>query len=276
MTPLPSTRKGFTLIELLVVISIIALLIGILLPALASARAAARVSRCLATTRSLAQAVNTHFTDTQGEMIAGLEDQWMSTLDDYLDGGADEYRLCPEASVLTEPETSSPGYWTGSATSAWHTTAYRFNDQDNFPFTGSYGINSFFYDDTTSFTAGAGWATASAYPDAWWGNADRITTTTTTPIFGDSNWRDAHPHHDDIFPADSQLDTGFKWDQTSGTNPHMMGRFVMNRHPGGTNLSFVDGHASTVPHQELWSLHWSRVFEPGDAPSNNSGGGGGF
>jgi prepilin-type N-terminal cleavage/methylation domain-containing protein/prepilin-type processing-associated H-X9-DG protein len=59
-------RRAFTLIELLVVIAIIATLIAILLPALASAREAGRQTRCLANTRSIAQAL-TMYSDSNRE-----------------------------------------------------------------------------------------------------------------------------------------------------------------------------------------------------------------
>jgi prepilin-type N-terminal cleavage/methylation domain-containing protein len=62
---------GFTLVELLVVMGIIALLIGILLPSLSSARKRANEIKCLASIRSILQAVHLYASDTDGRLVCG-------------------------------------------------------------------------------------------------------------------------------------------------------------------------------------------------------------
>lgn len=59
-------RGGFTLVELLVVVAIVALLVAILLPALAGAREAAKAVQCLSNLRTAGQAVVMYQNDNDG------------------------------------------------------------------------------------------------------------------------------------------------------------------------------------------------------------------
>jgi prepilin-type N-terminal cleavage/methylation domain-containing protein/prepilin-type processing-associated H-X9-DG protein len=59
-------RSGFTLVELLVVIAIIALLVSLLLPALAGARDAAKAVQCLTNLRTAGQAIVMYQNDNGG------------------------------------------------------------------------------------------------------------------------------------------------------------------------------------------------------------------
>lgn len=68
-------RSAFTLIELLVVISIIALLISILLPALSNAREAARNMSCLSQMRQFGIASLAYINDQDGFLPFGLYDE---------------------------------------------------------------------------------------------------------------------------------------------------------------------------------------------------------
>jgi prepilin-type processing-associated H-X9-DG protein len=41
-----------------------------------------------------------------------------------------------------------------------------------------------------------------------------------------------------------------------------MGRYAINRHRGGINVGFVDGHCARVPVKALLTLNWHQGFQP--------------
>ena len=71
--PKQRVRGGFTLIELLVVVAIIALLISILLPSLQRAKAQARQVMCLTSLRSLNEAAMFYMRDNDGWIPRGIQ-----------------------------------------------------------------------------------------------------------------------------------------------------------------------------------------------------------
>jgi type II secretory pathway pseudopilin PulG len=65
-SPALGSYPAFTLVELLVVIGIIAVLIGLLLPVLSKARRVAQTTKCMATERSIGQAMQLYAAENKG------------------------------------------------------------------------------------------------------------------------------------------------------------------------------------------------------------------
>lgn len=94
-------REGFTLIELLVVISIIALLISILMPALTKARKQARAVVCMSNLRQIGLAM-VYYAEAWDDYVprgtGGSDNLWFRMLMPYLEqkaidkGGIEDYR----------------------------------------------------------------------------------------------------------------------------------------------------------------------------------------
>jgi len=85
-----------------------------------------------------------------------------------------------------------------------------------------------------------------------------------TPLYGDSVWVGAWPQVNDTAPKD------YKGAGYAGSFPHeigkFMGRFALDRHDGGINVGFVDGHAAKVRVRGLWALTWHQGYLPNDNP----------
>jgi prepilin-type N-terminal cleavage/methylation domain-containing protein/prepilin-type processing-associated H-X9-DG protein len=258
-------RHGFTLVELLVVIGIIALLIAMLLPALNKARSAAKTASCLSTIRQLGTAF-TMYVNQQRKSIPYYpvgdpnyveQGLWIGQLRSVY-SKVDASRFCPEATTpLPHAATDDP---IGNAFASWGG-----NQKNAFIGTqlGSYGFNGWLYSWNDKHDGKGGPSpTSIGFAGGTWDNTRfKVPVTrrsTEVPVFCDSIWVDFWPQKDDQPPqAPSNLITG-----GYGGGQSMMARICIARHGRAINIAYADGHAATVPLQQLWQQYWWPGYIP--------------
>ena len=247
--------RAFTLIELLVVIAIIAILAGMLLPALSRAKVQAKTTLCLNNLRQMSLGTRFYAEDYKDHVppvINSVGEYWFNEIAPYL--GDEAYKKKPAEhlsgvmQVMFCPATKRPKLkpalddsWWGTATKTWRALEAE----------GSYGMNLWLDNQGQYLTD---FPRDKYYPQFSTAPAD-------VPAYGDSVWVGSWPEGGDRPPVDLK-GAGYGGGNFPHAHGFFIGRFAIDRHRGGINVGFVDGHSAKVSVKGLWTLDWHQDFQP--------------
>jgi len=254
-------HTAFTLIELLVVIAIIAILAGLLLPSLAQAKQKGQSTSCLSNLHQWAMEWQLYTGNNNDKFPTGMNingsadpaprSAWFDSLA-RAKWQRKQLLTCP---VATQTNSDPTIDWGGLTTAYLMPVASGNNDVYENGEPASYGANLWIYDapeDLQGRVQAFHWRTMTAphLPDQ-------------TPLMLDSMWRGGGPHYDDRVAYMPTQQPGIYTDLTDVADYEMQS-FCVPRHSNGqlTQVVFFDGSAKAIKPNQLWSLTWSKGWDP--------------
>jgi len=261
---------GFTLIELLVVIAIIGLLAALLLPALSRAREKAHAAVCLSNERQTGLAYRLALDQESGDSLS------KSSVEDWFYfhvAQPNEGWICPDA-PLSNTDSSQIGS-VSAAFQCYGIDIFRafFTDEPNPPNqprfrATSYSVNAWLVMAPPIFS-GVG------RPEQFL-RESQLASPALTPVLGDGWLCYAFPRATDGPPFNLSGKDAWPFSEMDifliarhGNRPNRPGPWpAAQRLPGAINVSFADGHAQSVPLENLWQLSWHLGYQ---APAKRPG-----
>src|SRR5581483_5280163 len=245
----------------------------ILLPALASAKRSSTDLKCISNSKQMLLSMTMYVDDSGGKLISyyqtsprgvQLNTLWIARLQtNYY--AFQNIRSCPAApapnpvSSWKAPRGDTTGWGTADYPWLWDPNGMVANDI----WVGSYGLNGWCYGD--------GYQESFGPQGEFFLKQSGVSHPTLTPYFSDSIWVDGWPSAEDRPASDLYA--------ASDSNIGMY-RLTIARHnfkapgaaprnvpagqplPGAINVAFVDGHASAVKLEQLWTLYWHAGWVP--------------
>jgi prepilin-type processing-associated H-X9-DG protein len=165
----------------------------------------------------------------------------------------DELRRCP----VTKVQKSRGA---GSRQETWYWGA-KTGDENDY---GSYAMNGYFYD--------GGWASGQADVDNAFKDLVSVDFPSKTPVFCDGMWPDAWPKAGQRVARNLETgDNGSGMGRVSLARHNVNAKFDLSNRPSGQfgaaiNIGFIDGHAASVPLEELYAQYWHATWVVSPTP----------